>query len=58
MKNYLSLLENLNNRKIVSAKIVPYLVVDKEEYAENIDKIKDGATNKKLKAQVQVLLKR
>jgi hypothetical protein len=50
MKNYLSLLEDLNNRKIIQAKIVPYLVVDKEEYAQNIDKIKDGAKNKKLKA--------
>ena len=50
MKNYLLLIENLNKRKLVSAKIAPYLVVDKMEYAENIDQIKEGASNKKFKS--------
>jgi hypothetical protein len=35
-----------------------YLVVDKREIAENVDKIKQGASDPKLKSQVSVLLKR
>jgi len=34
------------------------LIVDKKEYAENVDKIKEGATDQTLKREVSVLLKR
>ena len=35
-----------------------YLIVDKQEYAENVDDIKDGAKNKKLRNLINVALKR
>ena len=35
-----------------------YLIVDKKEYAENVDKIKEGATDQALKKEVSILLKR
>lgn len=58
MQNYLNLLKYLNKRKIVQAKVKAYLVVDKEEYAENVDKIREQAKEDALKTQVRVLLKR
>ncbi len=35
-----------------------YLVVDKKEYAENVDDIKDSAKDKKLRTLIKVALKR
>lgn len=49
MKNYLNLLEFLNNRRLVQAKVTAILVVDKREIAENVEKIKEGAADMKLK---------
>ena len=49
MKNYLNLLEFLDKRKLVQAKVKAYLIVDKSEYAENVNKIKQGASDQKLK---------
>ena len=39
MKNYISFMEYLFKKRIVSAKISPILVVDKEEHMKNIHKI-------------------
>ena len=39
-------------------KLKAYLVVDKKEYAENVDDIKDSAKDKKLRTLVKVALKR
>lgn len=58
MKNYLSLLAYVNKKRLSQANLQSFLVVDRPEYAENVDKIREGATDDRLKAQVQVLLKR
>lgn len=58
MVNYLNLLKFLIERKIVQAKVVSYLVVDRRDVAENVEKIKEEATDAQLKSQVKLLLKR
>lgn len=58
MANYINLLDFLNKRKVVQARISAHLIVDKKEVAENVQKIKEEAKDKKLKSQVRVLLKR
>ena len=50
MKNYIGLLEYLAKKKLVSARIKSYLVVDKLEYVQNVDKIREGASDIKLKS--------
>lgn len=59
MKNYTNLLEFLNNKRLVSAKIKTYLIVNKEEIAEGVDEIRNNASKDNLiKSQIQILLKR
>lgn len=40
MKNYLDFLEYLQEKKFIQAEIDAYLVVDKKEFLQNIEKIK------------------
>ena len=59
MKNYTNLLEFLNKKRLVSAKIKTYLVVKKEEIAQGVDEIRNSASqNNLIKSQIQILLKR
>lgn len=48
MKNYTNLLEFLNKRRLASAKIKTYLVVNKEEIAEGVDEIRENASKDNL----------
>ena len=40
MKNYVSLLKYLQQKKIVSARIASYLIVDKQEHADKVEELK------------------
>lgn len=40
MKNYLSLLEFINRKKFLQAKVQAILIVEKEEHLANVNKIK------------------
>ena len=58
MQNFLNLLEYLNKKRLTNARVNCFLIVDRPEYVENVQKIKDAASNKKLRDQLQVALKR
>lgn len=61
MKNYLSLLEYMQKKgkSLASQQALNcYLIVDKEEHAQNVADIADQATDKKLKKLVKVALHR
>lgn len=52
MINYTNLLSNLEKRRLNQAKIVPMLVVDRPDIAENVDKIRDQCTDESLKGKI------
>lgn len=52
MKNYLSFLEYVFNKRYVHAKITGILIIDKKEYLDNIEKIKKESKNQALKDEV------
>ena len=58
MVNYTNLLSNLEKRRLSVAKIVPFLVVDKPDIAENVDKIRQECSDPMLKGKIQVVLTR
>lgn len=58
MKNYLLFIEHLHKRKFIQAKVCPVLVVDKPQYMQNIEKIRNESKDEKMKGDVQVMLKR
>ena len=49
MKNYLLFIEYLHKKKFIQAKVSTILVVDKQEYMENIEKIKKESKDEKMK---------
>ena len=58
MINYTNLLSSLEKRRINQAKIVPMLVVDRPDIAENVDKLREECSDDVLKGKIQVVLKR
>lgn len=57
MKNYLTFIEYVLDKKYVHAKISGILIVEKKEYLDNIEKIKRESKNDNLKKKVTALLK-
>lgn len=49
MKNYLTFVEYLQNKKFIQAKVDAILIVDKAEYIQNIEKIKKDSKNTELR---------
>ena len=61
MKNYVGLLEYIQNKGRVLSnqrRLQSYLVVDQREYAENVEEIRESASDPKMRSLIQVLLKR
>ena len=61
MKNYVGLLEYIQNKGRVLSnqqRLKSYLVVDQREYAENVEEIRENASDPKMRSLIQVLLKR
>ena len=52
MINYINLLSNLEKRRLNQAKIVPMLVVDKPDIAENVEKMREECSNDLLKGKI------
>lgn len=49
MKNYLLFIEYLHKKKFIQAEVSAIIVVDKQEYMENIDKIRKESKDEKMK---------
>jgi hypothetical protein len=49
MKNYLKFLEYLQVKKFIQANVQCFLLVDKKEYMDNIEKIKSESKDDKIK---------
>ena len=58
MKNYLLFIEFLHKKKFIQARVNPVLVVDKLEYMNNIEKIKNESKDEKMKQDVNVMLRK
>ena len=56
MKNYIAFIKYIEKIRLTTVKIHLVLVVDKEEYLENIEKIREEATEKS-KSEIIVALK-
>ena len=56
MKNYLNFLEFLALRKFIQAEVEAFLVVDKKDYMQNIEKIKQESTDQSLKSRMKTLM--
>lgn len=58
MKNYLLFIEYLHKKKFIQASVSPILIVDKQEYMTNIEKIRNESKDERMKADVRVMLRR
>ena len=58
MVNYINLIKFIEARKLATVRIAPYLLVDKQDQAENVSKIRDQSQDQKLRSQIQVALTR